>query len=254
VTNVQDEHPALRIEDLTAGYGSTAVLRDVNLVVPRGGVVALLGPNGAGKTTLLRVASRFINPMSGRIMVDGKDVTHDRAYAVARRGLCHLPEGRGIFPSLTVRENLVLSSPKRREAESIARAVEVFPQLGQRMKQHASSLSGGEQQMLSLVRAFVSNPKLVVVDEVSLGLAPIIVDRIFEILTAIAATGTAMIIVEQYIQRALALAETVYLLNRGRVAFSGPAAEADPGALFARYLGIEGDVPQSDTVTTPPDA
>ncbi len=254
MTDVLAEPAALRIENLTAGYGSTAVLREVNLVVPRGGVVALLGPNGAGKTTLLRVASRFISPMFGRIVMDGKDVTHDRAYAVARRGLCHLPEGRGIFPSLTVRENLILSSPKHRETESIARAVEVFPQLGQRMKQHASSLSGGEQQMLSLVRAFVTNPKLVVVDEVSLGLAPIIVDRIFEILTEIAATGTAMIIVEQYIQRALALAETVCLLSRGRVVFSGPAAEADQAALFARYLGIEGDASHNAIGSVPPDA
>jgi branched-chain amino acid transport system ATP-binding protein len=241
LTGLQAGPPALQIENLTAGYGATAVLRDVSLTVPRGGVVALLGPNGAGKTTLLRAASRFINPMSGRILLDGKDVTREQAYAVARSGLCHLPEGRGIFPSLSVRENLILSSPRRKESESIAQAMQVFPKLRERMKHQAASLSGGEQQMLSLVRAFVSNPRLVAVDEVSLGLAPVIADRIFDILREIAATGTALIIVEQYAQRALALAETVYLLNRGRVAYTGPAAEVDSTEFFTRYIGIEGD-------------
>jgi branched-chain amino acid transport system ATP-binding protein len=234
--------PTLQIDNLTAGYGATAVLREVSLVVPRGGVVALLGPNGAGKTTLLRAASRLIGTMAGRVLLDGQDVTREPAFAVARRGLCHLPEGRGIFPSLSVRDNLLLASPRGRQAESTDRAVKVFPRLGERMKQQAGSLSGGEQQMLSLVRAFVSNPSLVVVDEVSLGLAPVIVDQIFGILAEIAAGGTALIIVEQYVQRALALAETVYLLNRGRIAFTGPAAEVDPTTLFARYLGIQGTV------------
>ena len=229
----------LEIERVVAGYGDTVVLRGVSLSVPDSTVVALLGPNGAGKTTLLRTASGLIRPMEGRIVLDGQDVTGQRAHQLARKGLCHLPEGRGIFPSLTVRDNLVLQSPKGGERTAIEQAVDAFPELGSRLARPAGSLSGGEQQMLALVRAFVAEPKVVVVDEASLGLAPLVVDRIFEALRRIVATGASLLLVEQYVTRALDLADTVYLLNRGQVVFSGAAGELSSQDVFERYLGIE---------------
>ena len=174
----------LELEGITAGYGETVVLRDVSLSVPDSGVVALLGPNGAGKTTTLRAASGLIRPISGRVLLDGEDVTGLKPYAMARRGLCHLPEGHGIFPSLTVKENIVLNSPKGKERESLVRAGDQFPVLAARLGQQAGSLSGGEQQMLSLVRAYLMNPRIVVVDEASLGLSPLLVDRVFDALQA----------------------------------------------------------------------
>jgi branched-chain amino acid transport system ATP-binding protein len=231
--------PVLDVGQVTAGYGDTVVLRDVSLSVADSSVVALLGPNGAGKTTLLRTASGLIRPMGGTIRFDGEEVTGAAAHVMARKGLCHLPEGRGIFPSLSVRDNLILQSPKGEEQASIERAVEAFPILGTRIQQTAGSLSGGEQQMLALVRAYVSHPKLVVVDEASLGLAPLIVDKIFEMLQQIVDTGTSLLLVEQYVTRALAIADRVYLLNRGRVVFSGPADQLAGDDVFERYLGIE---------------
>jgi branched-chain amino acid transport system ATP-binding protein len=229
----------LEVENVTAGYGDTVVLRDVTLSVGDGAVVALLGPNGAGKSTLLKTVSGLVRPMSGRVTLAGEDVTGKRPYAMARRGLCHLPEGRGIFPSLTVKENLILGSPKGSENESIERATKAFPVLGERLKQMAGSLSGGEQQMLALSRAYVSNPKIVVVDEASLGLAPLVVDRIFETLEDFVANGASLLIVEQYITRALDFASSAYLLNRGQVVFSGPSEELRGEDVFERYLGIE---------------
>jgi branched-chain amino acid transport system ATP-binding protein len=199
----------------------------------------LLGPNGAGKTTLLRAASGLIKPMGGQVRLAGEDVTGRKPYYMSRKGLCHLPEGRGIFPSLTVRDNLILQSPKGSEAASIEKAVASFPVLGSRIKQFAGSLSGGEQQMLALVRSFLSEPKIVVVDEASLGLAPLIVDQIFATLKRIADSGVSLLIVEQYVTRALELADSVYLLNRGQVVFSGAANEVQGDEVFERYLGIE---------------
>ena len=229
----------LELKEVTAGYGETVVLRDVTMSVPDSKVVALLGPNGAGKTTTLRAASGLIKPMQGRVLLDGEDVTGKKPYALARRGLCHLPEGHGIFPSLTVKENIVLHSPKGRERESIQKAGDQFPALATRLGQQAGSLSGGEQQMLSLVRTYLSNPKIVVVDEASLGLSPLLVDQVFEALSQIVAGGTSLLIVEQYVTRALELADTVYLMNRGQIVFCGPASDLRGEEVFERYLGIE---------------
>ena len=229
----------LEIEHLRAGYGDTVVLRDVSLEVADGSVVALLGPNGAGKTTLLRAATGLIKPMAGRVVLDGEDVTGRKPFDMTRRGQCHLPEGRGIFPSLTVKDNLILQSPKGEEDTSIQKAIEAFPQLGSRLKQSAGSLSGGEQQMLALVRTFVTEPKIVVVDEASLGLAPVVVDRIFETLKRIVEKGTSLLIVEQYVTRALELADFAYVLNHGEVVFSGPADQLEGDEVFERYLGVE---------------
>ena len=195
----------LDVEGLTAGYGEVAVLRDVSLHCDTGTVVALLGPNGAGKTTFLRTVSGFLRPTSGRVMFEGQDITRWKPNKIARAGVCHVPEGRGIFPSLSLRENLLLFSPKDKVDEAIERAASSFPVLGKRLKQTAGSLSGGEQQMLAVVRAYLTNPKLVLVDEASMGLAPLVVDGLFEFLTSIAKSGTTLLIVEQYVSRALEL-------------------------------------------------
>ena len=226
----------LELRGIQAGYGEHVVLRDVSLTVEPGSVVAVLGPNGAGKTTLLRVASGLLRPSAGAVLLDGEDVTRTRAHTRARRGLCHIPEGRGIYPTLTVRENLVLHSRPGEEAAAVDRAIAAFPVLGEKLRQPAGQLSGGQQQMLSLVRAYLTSPRLVLVDEASMGLAPVVVDKIFEFLAEIAASGTALLLVEQYVSRALALASQVYLLNKGGVVFSGPPRDiADD--LFAAYLG-----------------
>jgi len=229
----------LEVQGITAGYGASKVLRDVSLTVPEGAAVALLGPNGAGKSTLLRTISGFIKPTSGKILLGGNDVTGSQPSDIALAGLCLLPEGRGIFPSLSVRENLVLQAPKGDADGSIETAVKLFPPLGPRLKQTAGSLSGGEQQMLAFVRAYVSNPKLVMVDEASLGLSPIMVERVFDTFRQLLDRGAALLVVEQYVNRALDLADSVYLLNHGQIVFSGPSSELDADSVFERYLGVD---------------
>jgi branched-chain amino acid transport system ATP-binding protein len=229
----------LTLDNITAGYGDTTVLRGVTIEVPAGEVVALLGPNGAGKTTLLRVASGLLRPRHGRVLLSGMDVTRRAPYQLARRGLCHVPEGRGVFPALTVRENLSLQSGAGEVAESIDRAVGAFPRLGERLNQLAGTMSGGEQQMLALARAYIQCPAVVLLDEVSLGLAPKVVDEIFEFLGKLRQTGASLLLVEQYVNRALALADRVYLLNRGEVAFSGDPSSVDEASLFEQYVGVQ---------------
>jgi branched-chain amino acid transport system ATP-binding protein len=226
----------LELRGIEAGYGGHTVLRDVSLTVQPGTVVALLGPNGAGKTTLLRVASGLLRPSAGTVLLGAQDVTRARPYARARRGLCHIPEGRGIYPTLTVRENLVLHARRGEEAAALDRATSAFGVLGGKLRQPAGLLSGGQQQMLSLARAYLCDPKVVIVDEASMGLAPVVVDQIFEFLGQIAASGTALLLVEQYVNRALALADRVYLLNKGSVVFTGRSADVGDD-LFAHYLG-----------------
>jgi branched-chain amino acid transport system ATP-binding protein len=229
----------LTLDSVTAGYGDTTVLWSVDFAVGDGDVVALLGPNGAGKTTLLRTATGFVKPRSGRIAFDGQDVTGNAPHRYSRRGVCHLPEGRGIFPSLTVMENLTVQAREVDLKQSLADVTELFPILAQRLGQTAGSLSGGEQQMLALSRAYLTKPKVVLVDEPSLGLAPRIVDRIYEVLARFVARGVSLVIVEQYVQRALALANTVYILSRGEVIHVGKADELDPHEIYQRYLGVE---------------
>jgi len=229
----------LEIENLVGGYGSTTVLRNISLSVPDGSVVALLGPNGAGKSTTLRMVSGLLRPKEGRILIDGEDVTNLSPYQRARRGLCHVFEGRGVFPSLSVRENLLMQIPRgTKESTAMDKAFDAFPALATRKRQIAGTLSGGEQQMLSLVRAYVSEPRLVLVDEASLGLAPLVVDRIFEFLAQISAnSGVSLLIVEQYVNRALALASTVYLLNQGEIVHKGPSDMLDEAKIFDMYSG-----------------
>jgi branched-chain amino acid transport system ATP-binding protein len=227
----------LTLKNLYAGYGATTVLRDVNLVVPDGSVVALLGSNGAGKTTLLRAACGLISPTSGKVIVDGEDLTGHRPNVMQAAGVCHIPEGRGVFKNLTVKDNLELQAAPAEKAAAVERAVSAFPKLGQRMSQLAGTMSGGEQQMLALARSYTQHPKTVLLDEVSMGLAPKIVDEIFEFLGLLASQGTSLLLVEQYVTRALALADYVYVLNRGRISFAGDSSELDQGAVFEQYLG-----------------
>jgi branched-chain amino acid transport system ATP-binding protein len=227
----------LSLREVDAGYGGTRVLHNVTLHVPAGSIVALLGANGAGKTTVLRVAAGLVKPTSGALWVDGTDVTHWAPHALVAKGVCHVPEGRGVFPSLTVRENLVVQCKRGEEDKAYEAAASVFPVLGRRLDQVAGTLSGGEQQMLALMRAYIQNPKTVLLDEVSMGLAPIIVDEIFEFLRTIAASGCSLLLVEQYVTKALELSDFVYLLHKGRVQFAGEPGELDGEDLFARYLG-----------------
>jgi len=228
----------LELKQVSAGYGSTQVVTDVDLVVPEGSVVALLGPNGAGKTTVMRVAAGSIPVRAGAVELGGLDVTNARPSKRARGGLCLIPEGRGVFPALTVRENLRLLCPTWGEGAAIDGVLDVFPILRHKINQHAGAMSGGQQQMLALARAWLASPSVVLLDEVSMGLAPLIVDEIFEALGALRATGTALLLVEQYVDRALAMADHVYLLSRGTVAYSGPANALDREAVLARYLGL----------------
>jgi len=228
---------ALELKGITAGYGRTTVLRDVDLEVAQGEVLALLGPNGAGKTTLLRVASGLLRADAGTVAIAGADVTRRPAHARTRAGLCVIPEGRGVFADLTVRENLRLQVPPWADDDAADAALEAFPLLGERLDQHAGSMSGGQQQMLALARCWLARPTCVLLDEVSMGLAPRVVDEIFLALGQLAARGIAVVLVEQYVDRALAMADRVQLLDRGRSSFAGPAAEVDRDAVLRGYLG-----------------
>jgi branched-chain amino acid transport system ATP-binding protein len=233
----------LELRNVVGGYGDTTVLRDVSLTVPDGSVVALLGPNGAGKTTTLRMASGLLRPRSGSVQLDGDDISRLSPHQRAARGICHIPEGRGIFPSLTVRENVTMYARRGTEKRAWERATETFPVLGSRRGQIAGTLSGGEQQMLSLARAYVVETRVVLVDEASLGLAPLVVDDIFAFLEKLAREGTSLLIVEQYVNRALALADSVYLLNQGTLVYEGPAADLDEERIFELYTGAAPEVP-----------
>ena len=228
----------LELRGITAGYGSHTVLRDVNLVIPDNSVVALLGPNGAGKTTLLRVASGLLKPSAGRILVDGVDATNWPPHRLSELGVCHVPEGRGIFRAMSVKDNIRLQVKDGFDGDPVAAVAEAFPRLGERLAQRAGTMSGGEQQMLALARAYVAGARTVLLDEVSMGLAPKIIDEIFEYLHRLAAQGAALLLVEQYVARALELADFVYILNKGRVQFVGESDELGEEQILASYLGV----------------
>jgi branched-chain amino acid transport system ATP-binding protein len=229
----------LELQQITAGYGSHTVLRDVDLVVPDHSVVALLGPNGAGKTTLLRVASGLLRPGAGKVVLDGQDATGWPSHRLAAAGICHVPEGRGIFRALSVRENIRLQANPALDLDPVPAVAEAFPRLGERLDQRAGTMSGGEQQMLALAHAYVAGSTTVLLDEVSMGLAPKIIDEIFEYLRRLAEKGAALLLVEQYVGRALELADFVYILNKGRVQFVGEAGELGEEQILASYLGVE---------------
>jgi branched-chain amino acid transport system ATP-binding protein len=220
--------PVLELDDVDAAYGPFRALFGVSLTVPDGGAVALLGPNGSGKTTVARVASGLLTPTRGRLRVGGDDLTGQPTWAVARCGVLHAPEGRSVFGTLTVEENLVLglggAGAKPDVAPGLERAFELFPRLGERRTQQAGTLSGGEQRMLSLARVMARPPKLLIVDELSLGLAPIVVEEVYNTLAKIRGAGTALLIIEQHVHHALEIADDAAILHQGRVAFHGPAA------------------------------
>ena len=220
----------LELDDVSAAYGPFNALFGVSLAVQPGEAVALLGPNGVGKTTVARVASGLVAPTAGKVLLDGADLTRAPAYRYALAGIAHAPEGRSVFATLTVEENLRLSFRRSMGrsgvADALGRAYEQFPALARRKGQQAATLSGGEQRMLSLARVLVEAPKLLVADELSLGLAPIVVDEIYRELARLRSEGTALLIVEQQVAHALDLCDRVALLDRGTVTWEGPASEA----------------------------
>lgn len=227
----------LEVRGVDAGYTATQVLRGVDIAIPPASVVALIGANGAGKTTLVRVLSGLLRPWSGSVVLDGEDVTGRPAHELAGRGVCHVAEGRAIFRSLDVRDNLLLFAARTRERDVTERAAEAFPVLGARLHQTAGTLSGGEQQMLALARAYVTQPRFVLLDEPSMGLAPKIVDEVFDFVERLRNEGVALLLIEQFVDRALALADYVFILERGRVAFAGEPGEIDEETLVAHYYG-----------------
>jgi len=220
----------LEVKNLSAGYGPYRALFDVSFSIPAGAVVALIGSNGAGKSTVARTITGLVTATEGSVTLAGTDVTKLSAWRIARLGVAHVVEGRGVFSSLSVEENLVLvfrqRAGRRSVAANLARAYEAFPILGERRKQVAGTLSGGQQRLLSLAKVLVVPPKLLVADELSLGLAPVVVDTVYEGLEAINRNGTAMLVVEQQVDRVLRLASKALVLDRGRVAYDGTPAGA----------------------------
>jgi len=235
----------LDVRGLTLAYGKVEVVHDLDLAVPRGSVVALLGANGAGKTTTLRALSGTLPVRRGSIHLGGGRLDGLSAYQIARRGITLIPEGRGVFPGLTVRDNLAIAaraakdvSAAEREAR-LERVLGTFPRLGERAAQRAGTLSGGEQQMLALSRALLADPEVLLLDEISMGLAPIIVEELFEKVAQLRAEGLTIVLVEQYLTYALRFADICYLLTKGRLAFVGEPDElAQSRVLTSSYLGV----------------
>ncbi len=223
--------PTLELDNVSAAYGPYRALFGVSFSIPAGGVVALLGSNGAGKSTVARVVSGLVPATSGRVRLDGADITGRPTWRISREGVVHVPEGRGIFSTLDVEENLVLSLRRRvgRAAlgDALERAYEAFPILAERRRQRAGTLSGGQQRILSLAKVLVVRPKLLIADELSLGLAPIVITSVYEALAAIQRAGTALLLVEQHLDRVLELADRAVILEKGTVRFDGPAIEAE---------------------------
>jgi branched-chain amino acid transport system ATP-binding protein len=221
--------PLLELRNVSAGYGPFRAIFDVSLELAEGQVLALLGSNGAGKTTIARVCSGLIRPTGGQVLFEGVRMNKLRTYRVARLGITHAPEGRSVFASLTVDENLILAFRqefgRRGVADALGRAYELFPRLGERRRQVAGTLSGGEQRMLSLARVLVHPPRLLIADELSLGLAPIVIDEVYRTLRAVREAGTTLLIVEQYVGHALQIADEVVVLTKGRVSFQGATNE-----------------------------
>jgi branched-chain amino acid transport system ATP-binding protein len=232
----------LTVSNLVAGYGITEVLRGIDLEVGPGEIVAVLGSNGVGKTTLNKALSGLIRPRAGDIRFAGEAITGATPRAIVEAGLIHVPEGRKVFSNLDVRENLELGAFARgraNRAANIERAFAIFPRLRERAGQFAGTLSGGEQQMLAIGRGLMAEPRLLILDEPSLGLSPLLVEEMFDLVRRIAAEGLSILIVEQNVVQSLALADRAYVLENGRIALAGPAATlaADP-ALQKTYLGL----------------
>ena len=222
------KEPLLQLSAVYSGYGEASVLEGVDFTVPVGHCVVLLGPNGVGKSTILRTVSGVIKPTSGAVRYQGRDLQRVPDHRIARRGLAHVPEGRGIFPGLSVRENLRIGSfaagmRSRELGETFQRVFDLFPILVEKSEQPAASLSGGQQQMLAIGRGLMSRPELLILDEPSLGLSPLLVDQVFEALRQIKDQGTTILLVEQSARHALGLADHAYVIGEGRVTSHGTA-------------------------------
>ncbi len=232
----------LSVQGLRAGYGETEVLRGVDLSVEAGEIVAVLGSNGVGKSTLNRTLSGVVTARAGAVQFDGVSIERERPPAIVARGLIHVPEGRRIFPNMTVSENLDLGSYRRaaeHRAQNRNRVYGIFPRLRERAGQYAGTLSGGEQQMLAIGRGLMAEPKLLILDEPSLGLSPLLVEELFALVTRIRADGVAILLVEQNVVQSLDVADRAYILAEGSFVMSGSAATiaADP-ELKRAYLGL----------------
>jgi branched-chain amino acid transport system ATP-binding protein len=236
------DRPLLDVQGLRAGYGETKVLCGVDLNVAPGEIVAVLGSNGVGKSTLNRTLSGIVRAREGSIRFDGAAIEHEKPEAIVARGLIHVPEGRHIFPNMTVSENLDLGSYRRataRRAQNRERVFGIFPRLRERSGQYAGTLSGGEQQMLAIGRGLMAEPKLIILDEPSLGLSPLLVEELFTLIARIRADGVAILLVEQNVVQSLEVADRAYILAEGTFVMSGTAAAigADP-ELKRAYLGL----------------
>ena len=232
----------LALQSLEVAYGGIRAVKGIDLAVEAGELVCLIGANGAGKTTTLRAITGLVRPAAGKVLYDGEELGGRRPHEIARRGLALVPEGRGVFAQLTIEENLAMGAYARRDrvavAQDVERAFTLFPRLRERRRQTAGTLSGGEQQMLAIARAMMSRPRVLLLDEPSMGLAPLMVDRIFEVIRAIASEGVTMLLVEQNARLALEVSHRGYVLDGGLVAFSGLASALlhDPRIREA-YLG-----------------
>jgi branched-chain amino acid transport system ATP-binding protein len=232
----------LEVAGLAAGYGALPVLRGIDFTIAEGEIVAVLGSNGASKSTLNNVLSGLMRPSAGRISFGGEDIAGARPAAIVARGLIQVPEGRRIFPNLSVRENLEIGSYRRgrpRRAANIARVIAIFPRLGERMTQLAGTLSGGEQQMLAIGRGLMAEPLLLILDEPSLGLSPLLVEEMFALVARIRADGLSVLLVEQNVMQSLAIADRAYVLEQGKFTLSGAGAVLlDDPRLRQAYLGL----------------
>ena len=236
----------LTIENLQAGYGKVQVLHGISIAVPKGKIVTLIGSNGAGKTTTMRAISGMIKPTSGKVSLAGEDIMGLDSHQIAKRGLAHSPEGRRVFPTLSVLDNIRLGAfvrytkarPKGDVESDLQKAIEMFPRLKERVHQLAGTLSGGEQQMLAMARAVMLNPEVFLLDEPSMGLAPILVEEVFHIISRLKAQGVTMLLVEQFAAAALKVADYGYVLENGRISVHGAAVSLrDDPAVKAAYLG-----------------
>jgi branched-chain amino acid transport system ATP-binding protein len=234
--------PLLEVTDVQVAYGEARALFGVSFSVPRGSVTAVLGANGAGKSSLASAIAGVVHPRAGRVVFDGQDITGKSSHTIAKLGLAYVPESRNLFPHLSVKDNLWaqlrFSLPREQRKDAFDRAMEMFPVLSQRRTQAAGTLSGGEQQMLALARVLAASPKLLIADEMSLGLAPRVVDLVFESLERAREDGVTVLLIEQFVERALGFADQAVVLRHGLVGWQGAAADAGD-ELLAEYLGGE---------------
>lgn len=233
----------LTIDKIHVNYGSFQALDGVSLQVNEGEIVALLGSNGAGKTTTINTASGLLRPLSGRVVFNGEDLSRYKLHEISSLGLVQVPEGRKLFPDMTIHENLLVGSfakvTRARRAENLDRCYEMFPKLKERSRQLAGSLSGGERQMVAIARALMQCPKLLMLDEPSLGLAPVVVEQVFEIIQSINKMGTTILLVEQNVQASLEIADRAYVIETGKNVMEGSARELlSNDELKAAYLGM----------------